>query len=178
MANVTIFLSYSHTNRKIVWKIATRLKVIYPIWIDKYNLKAGDDQDKEISNGINNATLFIPFISDNYCDSEACREEFSLAKKRKKLMLPIMLQRDSSNGIDLTLAKLTTFYAFKTPNVFDPWCEDLFQQLLNNIIDLIQENCAPKRLKDIFEGDLLRIKLKLFYNLSNHYKSVYSREDR
>ena len=88
-------------------------------------------------------------------------------------MLPIMLQRDSSNGIDLTLAKLTTFYAFKPPNVFDPWCEDLFQQLLNNIIDLIQENCAPKRLRDIFEGDLLRIKLKLFYNSSNNYKSVY-----
>jgi hypothetical protein len=89
MANVNIFLSYSHT----------RLKVIYPIWIDKYNLKAGDDQDKKISNGINNATLFIPFISDDYCNSEACREEFTLAKKKKKLMLPIMLQRYSSNGI-------------------------------------------------------------------------------
>jgi hypothetical protein len=38
----------------------------------------------EISNGINNATLFIPFISDDYCNSEACREEFSLVKKKEK----------------------------------------------------------------------------------------------
>ena len=137
-----IFISYSHSNKNIVHKVADRLKQVNPIWIDRDYIKAGTIQDMEISNGINNATLFIPFISDDYCNSEPCREEFTLAKKKKKVMLPIMLVRDAKNGIDLTLAKLTTFYAFKPPNVFDPWSEDLYQNLLKSILIFTQENAS------------------------------------
>ena len=54
-------------------------------------------------------------------------------------MLPIMLVRKGSNGIDLQIATLTTFYAFKPPEVFEPWSEGLFQKLLNNILDLTQD---------------------------------------
>ena len=108
------------------------------MWIDRDNLKAGDDQDMEISNGIKNATIFLPFISNAYCNSKACRNEFALAKKKEKLMLPIMLVREATNGIDLTIAKLTNFYAFKPPDVFEPWSEDLYQKLINNILELSQ----------------------------------------
>ena len=82
--NQNIFLSYSHSNKNIVLEIADRLTSVLPIWIDRDYLKGGVDQAQEISNGINNAKLFIPFISDEYCKSDACREEFALAKKRKK----------------------------------------------------------------------------------------------
>ena len=54
-------------------------------------------------------------------------------------MLPIMLIRDGSNGIDLQIATLTLFLACKPPNVFNPWSEDLFQKLLSNILDLTQD---------------------------------------
>jgi hypothetical protein len=50
-----------------------------------------------------------------------------------------MLQRDAKNGLELKIAKLNTFYAFKEPNVFEPWAEDLYQRLENNILDLTQE---------------------------------------
>ena len=132
-----IFLSYCHVNENIFHKIADRLKEVYTIWIDRDSLKAGDDQDNEISNGIRNAKIFLPFISNSYCNSKACREEF--AKKKEKLILPIMLQREASNGIDLTIAKLTTFYAFKPPNVFDPWSEDLYQNLINTLEDFTKD---------------------------------------
>ena len=31
-----------------------------------------------------------------------------------------MLQREATNGIELTIAKFNTFYAFKQPDVFEP----------------------------------------------------------
>ena len=137
--NQNIFLSYSHSNKNIVWKIADRLQKIFTIWIDRDYLKGGKVQSKEISNGVNNATLFIPFISDEYCNSDACGREFFLAKENKKIILPIMLVRKASNGVDVKIARLTTFYAFKPPETFDPWSEDLFKKLLNNILDLTQD---------------------------------------
>jgi hypothetical protein len=50
-----------------------------------------------------------------------------------------MLQRYAKNGLELKIAKLNTFYAFKKPNVFEPWSEDLYQRLEKNILDLTQE---------------------------------------
>ena len=64
-------------------------------------------------------------------------------------MLPVMLKREASNGLELTIAKLNTFYAFKPPNVFNPWCEDLFLKLLNNIKDLIQVNVSTNDLNKL-----------------------------
>ena len=142
MSNLNIFLSYSHSNKNIVLEIADRLTSVLPIWIDRDYLKGGVDQAQEISNGINNTKLFIPFISDEYCKSDACREEFALAKINKKKMLPIMLVRKASNGIDLQIATLTLFLACKPPEVFDPWSGDLFEKLLNNILDLTKDGVA------------------------------------
>ena len=51
-----------------------------------------------------------------------------------------MLQREAKNGLELTIARLNTFYAFKPPDVFDPWSQDLFQKLLNNILVLKQDD--------------------------------------
>jgi len=140
--NQNIFLSYSHSNKNIVWKIADRLQKIFTIWIDRDYLKGGKVQSKEISNGVNNATLFIPFISDEYCKSDSCGKEFALAKENKIIILPIMLLRKASNGIDYEIAGLTLFLACKPPEVFDPWSEDLFEKLLNNILDLTQDAVA------------------------------------
>ena len=85
MSEQKIFISYSHANEDIVHEVANRLKQVYNVWIDRDYLIGGKPQAQEISNGINNATLFIPFISDEYCNSDACREEFALAKNKKKI---------------------------------------------------------------------------------------------
>ena len=56
-----------------------------------------------------------------------------------------MLVRKASNGIDYEIAGLTLFLACKPPEVFDPWSEDLFEKLLNNILDLTQDAVALAR---------------------------------
>ena len=89
-------------------------------------------------NAIRNSNLFICFVSTEYCNSGACDEEFSLAKKLKKKMIPIMLTQEATNGFELTIVKLKRLDAFKPPNVFDPWSEDLYLKLLDRILDLTQ----------------------------------------
>jgi hypothetical protein len=103
------------------------------------NLKVGDNQDEKIADGIRHTSLFICFISEKYCDSEPCNREIALADNLNIKILPVMLQRHAKNGIELKLARLNTFYAFKLPNVFDPWSEDLYQRLEENILDLTKE---------------------------------------
>jgi hypothetical protein len=76
-----IFISYAHANKEIVHKIADKLKANFNVWIDIDNLKGGDNIDKEIANGIRNSSLFICFISEQYCESNACNMEFGLAKR-------------------------------------------------------------------------------------------------
>ena len=145
MSKQNIFISYCHANKDKVHKVANRLKQVHNVWIDTDHLKAGVDQDQEISVGIKNSALFIPFISDNYCNSDACKAELAVAKENKKIILPIMLVRKASNGVDVKIARLTTFYAFKPPETFDPWSEDLFKKLLNNILYLTQDAVALAR---------------------------------
>ena len=165
-----IFLSYSHVNKNIVHDIADKLKEIYRIWIDKDYLIGGVKLDKEIADGVRNSSLFICFISKEYCESDACNKEIALAKNLKKQILPVMLQRGATNGIELITADLNLFYAFKPPDVFDPWSENLYQKLLNNILNLPQECAALAsninrnvESKNIFEGFLINILLKLIF---------------
>ena len=50
-----------------------------------------------------------------------------------------MLEREGSKQVQFQIFTMTTFYAFKPPNDFDPWSEELYQLLLNNILDLVED---------------------------------------
>jgi hypothetical protein len=134
-----IFISYSHAHKVIVHKIADKLKAKFTVWIDTDNLKGGVILDQEIEDGIKNTSLFVCFISEKYCESDRCMDEFALANNLGKKILPVMLKREAKNGVELRIAKLNKFYAFKPPNVFEPWSEDLYQRLEENIFDFTRE---------------------------------------
>jgi hypothetical protein len=134
-----IFISYSNANRNVVYKIAEKLKANFNVWVDIDNLKVGDNLYENIADGIRNSSLFICFISEEYCMSKCCTEELVFADNLKKKILLVMLQREAKNGVELKIAKLNTFYEFKPPNVFEPWSEDLYQRLIQIIFDLTQE---------------------------------------
>ena len=55
--------------------------------------------------------------------------------------------KQTSGGIDYKISDLVTFYAFKPPDVFDPWSESRFQKLLENISELCQGGGKGKLLK-------------------------------
>ena len=132
-----IFISYCSKNKVIVHRVADELeKLDYKIWIDR-NINAGSDLYKEIANGLENSYLFICFVSREYCESKICIKELSLAHKTDKVILPIMIDRKPTNAVELLVADLLRFNAYKDGDKFDPWSQNLFEKLLNTINEVL-----------------------------------------
>jgi hypothetical protein len=139
-----LFVSYSHSNKEIVHKIADELtKVKYKIWIDR-NLIQGNMLFADIQNGIQTAHIVICFISENYCKSKNCMIEINFAYNKDKKILPIMLDdyfKVEQEGIQLMISRINNFYAFKQPDTFCPWNNNHFEKLKGTIFQLLSEIC-------------------------------------
>jgi hypothetical protein len=139
-----LFLSYCHSNKDIVHKIADELtKINYKIWIDR-NLIQGNMLFADIQKGIEFSHIVICFISENYCKSKNCLKEITLADKKNKKILPIMLDNYfnvEQEGIQLMISGINSFYAFKQPDTFSPWSNNHFEKLKGTIFQLLSEIC-------------------------------------
>ena len=141
-----IFISYSKEDANVVHKIAEKLKETLSIWIDVFDLQSGIDLKKQVVNAIKNSSLMLCFISGSYCASDSCYKEFTFAENLNKLMLPVMLEKEASDEIEFSIATISKFNAFITPNTFHPWTQEsdaLCEKLKNHVINLIQSNMQP-----------------------------------
>jgi hypothetical protein len=138
------FLSYCHVNKDIVHRVADELiKLNYKIWIDR-DLIQGNFLFADIQNGIENSHVVICFISKNYCDSQNCLKEITLADTKNKKLLPIMLDnffKDEKEGIQFMISRINKFYAYKTLETFYPWNNNHFETLKEQIFKLLTEVC-------------------------------------
>jgi hypothetical protein len=138
------FLSYCHSNKEIVHKVADELiKINCKIWIDR-DLTEGHMLFADIQNGIEISHLVICFISKTYCDSQNCMNEITLAYNQKKKILPIMLDdyfKVEKKGIKFMISQINSFYAFKQPDTLSPWNNNHFEKLKGTIFQLLSEIC-------------------------------------
>ena len=138
-----LFISYCSKNKQIVLSIADELqKLKYDVWIDR-DLVPGIHLYTEIANGLNNSHIFICFISKDYCKSACCLKELSLAHDLRKRILPIMLERDVCNGVDLLVSNVNRFEAFKKDDKLEPWSQSNFEKL-NKLINQVLTNVCFK----------------------------------
>ena len=136
--NKQVFLSYSFSNKNIVHEIVNKLKEALDIcFIDMFSLKSDSDLFSSLIREIKVSSLFICFISKEFCESDTCCDHLNLAKRMNKTILPVMLQPEATNSIQHSILNLKQFLAFEPPNVFEPWSEDLFKRLSSNILDII-----------------------------------------
>jgi uncharacterized protein with NAD-binding domain and iron-sulfur cluster len=148
-----LFVSYSHSNKDIVHRVADELiKLNYKIWIDR-DLTEGHMLFADIQNGIEISHLIICFISKTYCDSQNCMNEITLAYNQKKKILPIMLDdyfKVEKKGIKFMISQINSFYAFKQPDTFSPWNNNHFEKLKGTIFQLLSEICptCSKKIKN------------------------------
>ena len=137
-----VFISYCHKNKEIVYKVVDNLNLLnYKIWIDR-KLNAGNKLYTEIEKGMTESHLIICFISKFYCNSEDCVKELSFAHENKKKILPIMLERETSNGVGFLVANILKFYAFKEPDTFEPWSNQHFEKLTQTIFEVFSQECT------------------------------------
>jgi TIR domain len=94
---MTIFLSYSSDNKKLVRDFKSGLPEFIRPWLDKDELTWGDDFKKKLQEAIqSDVTFLIVFIDDGALESEWVKQELFWALAREKelsrtFVLPIVL---------------------------------------------------------------------------------------
>lgn len=96
---ISVFLSYSSNDKKIVHKIAKGLESLgIRVWLDESNLKPGTDVILEIERALDTADIFIFFISSNSLSSKWAKSELQIAMHRQMTspgypqIIPVLLE--------------------------------------------------------------------------------------
>ncbi len=96
-----VFLSYAADDAHFAEKLAESLKEDgISVWLDKAEIKAGDNWVTAISNAVQNTSVFIPIISkyssrSNYFSSEIAAAIAAKAQDSRKKIIPILIERNS-----------------------------------------------------------------------------------
>ena len=78
-----IFISYAHRDSNQVFPIMRKLQDEgYKIWYDD-GIDPGNEWDDEIAEHIMASGLMLAFISENYINSENCKDELNFARDKK-----------------------------------------------------------------------------------------------
>jgi len=94
------FISYSSADAlEFTLKLANALVIgppAFPVWLDKRELRPGDDWDSQIVEAIRQCESLIFVMSrDSVEDGSVCKEEWTRAFRYKKSVTPIRLHRDA-----------------------------------------------------------------------------------
>ena len=88
-----IFISYSRADRERVRAIVDEMaRRGYRVWYDA-DIQAGEQWTGELAREIAKCAIFLPFVSRAFTDSEYCMQEVRHAKKRKRTIAPLWLQK-------------------------------------------------------------------------------------
>jgi hypothetical protein len=108
MADVAVFLSYSHDDNEATYnrviQIGNDARRLYKslsglevgLFIDTEAINLGERWRERIRSGLTNATILLAFVSPLYLGSAACREEFqsfvsaALDADSRKLIIPLL----------------------------------------------------------------------------------------
>jgi len=88
-----LFFSYSHTNRKEVDYVHDIVKTVIPdirIFIDRYEIEAGQSWQNKIFTALENSKKVVAFYSPDYLSSTICKQEYNVA---------MLLENETSSGI-------------------------------------------------------------------------------
>lgn len=127
------FISYSHKDKDKVLPILEKLQQVgFRLWFDE-GIEWGTEWPMSIQQHIFNSSVFIPFISSNFANSDNCQRELVLALRERKKMLAIFLEDIDLNSVPGALALQLGPVQSTFPFQYDS--EDKFyERLFNNSI--------------------------------------------
>ncbi|GFN81164.1 collagen alpha-6(vi) chain [Plakobranchus ocellatus] len=107
-----VLISYSHRNREEPSKFFKILKEKYPdlnVFFDQSELKAGNLWQQALYEAVDKSSCIVAFLSDGYCKSGVCNDEFSIALARhfaQESMLLIPVHTDRVETIPRSLTSI------------------------------------------------------------------------
>lgn len=112
-----VFVSYRHSAWAQVYPIIRWLmNQGIRVWYDE-GIEGGSEWRGVIQDHVEGCTIFIPFITADYCDSSNCRRELSIADEDQKIIIPIYLEKTKlRHGLRTILADTQGIFKFEIPN--------------------------------------------------------------
>ena len=113
-----IFVSYSHRDSKEVHEIIKELySAGYNVWFDE-GIDPGTEWDQFIASTIKGSSFFIAFLSQNYLESDNCKDELNFARDCNMERLLVYLENvELPDGMQMRLSRLQAIYKNKYANL-------------------------------------------------------------
>ena len=86
-----IFVSYAHKDSDRVFPLIFELQKRFRVWFDD-GIHYGVEWEEEISTRLNGCTGFIFVVTETSLESENCKDELYLARKRKKNFINLLFE--------------------------------------------------------------------------------------
>lgn len=108
-----IFISYSHKDTAVVMKIVDQMiNDGYRVWYDD-GIKPGAEWDDYIATKINDCGYFIAFLSENYLESENCKDELNYSRDHVANILLVYLSPvNLPAGMEMRLGRNQAIHAY------------------------------------------------------------------
>ena len=109
-----IFISYSHKDMLAVFDIIKQLQNTgYRVWYDE-GIDPASEWDENIADHICKCSYLIAFISENYINSQNCKDEISYARDLDKERLLVYLEQTRlPAGMAMRLMRLQAIHKYK-----------------------------------------------------------------
>ena len=109
-----IFVSYAHKDEQTVKPLIQKLmNMRYRIWYDE-GIDPGTEWDENIAKHIEKSEYMIAFISNNYLNSNNCKDELNYARDLDKQRLIVYLENtDLPGGMKMRLNRLQSIFKYK-----------------------------------------------------------------
>ena len=109
-----VFISYSHRDSPEVYvKMSWMNESGFNVWYDE-GIEAGIQWTDALADSIENAALFVYFVTPRSAASENCRDEVSFAIEHGIDVIPIYLEETKlRGGLSLTLSTRQTVHKFQ-----------------------------------------------------------------
>lgn len=133
--NAQIFLSYRSADVDFALRLAADLKNAgINLWMDRMDIKPGDDWPQALEAGVNNCAAMIVIVSEGYIQSKHCLRELHRADRMEKKLFPIVLSEIPAQDtpIELERAQHISFTDWQN--------EDAYKISLIRLIDVLADD--------------------------------------
>ena len=115
-----IFLSYSHKDAVSAEEITIGLMDAgYRVWYDE-GLTPAKEWDENVALSVENCSYFVALISQNYLDSDNCRDELNYARDCEKPRLLLYLENvELPRGMRMRLNRLMAVFRWEYKDISD-----------------------------------------------------------
>lgn len=88
---ILIFLSYSHKDKQIMGKLKSLLeKIGYQVFLAHEDINPSKEWQKEIIKNLRKCDVFIPFLNQNFKESDWTDQETGFAFSNNKYIIPLI----------------------------------------------------------------------------------------